>query len=125
MMVLRGWFSSYLPLLPLCKVTKLRGLLSSRLLLASASKPSLHSAAALESVQILSKFWGDKVEEEDNDEVITSIFKQHYPSLSESTKAKRKQKKQVNKLKPTSFNSSGMRTSAQKGTSKAVLAYTE
>ena len=93
--------------------------------LASASKPSLHSATALESVQILSKFWGDKVEEEDNDEVITSIFEQHYPSMSESTKAERKQKKQVNKVKPTSFNSAGMRTRAQKGTSKAALAYTE
>jgi len=90
-----------------------------------ASKPSLHSAAALKSVHILSKFWGDEVEEEDNDEAITSIFEQHYPSMSESTKAERKQKKHVNKVKPTSFNSVEMRTRAQKGTSKVALAYTE
>jgi len=68
---------------------------------------------------------GDEVEEEDNDETITSIFEQHYPSLSQSTKAERKQKKQVNKVKPTSFNSAGMRTRAQKGTSKATMTYTE
>jgi hypothetical protein len=90
-----------------------------------ASKPSLHSAAALKSVQILSKLWGDEVEEEDNDEATPSIFEQNYPSLSESTKAERKQKKQVNKVKPTSFNSAGMRSRAQKGTSKADLAYNE
>jgi hypothetical protein len=93
--------------------------------LVHASKPSLHSAAALKSVQILSKFWGDEVVEEDSDEVIISIFEQHHPSLSESTKAERKQKKQANKVKPTSFNSAGMRTRAQKGTPKASLAYTE
>jgi hypothetical protein len=57
-----------------------------------ASKPSRHSVAALKSVQILSKFWGDEVVEDDNDETITSIFEQHYPSLSESTKADKKQK---------------------------------
>jgi hypothetical protein len=79
-----------------------------------ASKP--HSVAALKSVQILSKFWGDEVVEEDNDETNTSIFEQHYPSLSERTKAERKQKKQVNKVKPISFNLAGMRTRAQKGT---------
>jgi hypothetical protein len=46
-----------------------------------------------------------------------------YPSLSESTKADRKKKKkQVNKVKPSSFNSAGMRTRVQKGTSKAALA---
>jgi len=90
-----------------------------------ASKPSLHSAAALKSVQILSKFWRDVDVEEDNDEAVTSIFEQHYPSLPESTKADKKQKKQVNKVKPTSFNSAGMRTRAQKGTSKAALPYTK
>jgi hypothetical protein len=90
-----------------------------------ASKPSRHSVAALKSVQILSKFWGDEVVEEDNDETITSIFEQHYPSLSESTKADKKQKKQVNKVKPNSFNSAGMRTRAQKGTSKAAMSYTK
>jgi len=63
--------------------------------------------------------------EEDNDETITSIFEQHYPSLSDSTKEERKQKKQVNKVKPTSFNSARMRTRAQKGTSKTALPYTE
>lgn len=85
----------------------------------------LHSTAALKSVQIISKFWGAEVEEEDNDEAITSTFEQHYPSLSESTKADKKQKKQVNKVKPTRFNSAGMRTRAQKGASKAALPYTE
>jgi len=90
-----------------------------------ASKSSLHSAATLKSVQILSKLWGDEVEEEGNDEAIPSIFEQHYPSLSESTKAERKQKKLVNKVKPTSFNSAEMRTRVQKGTSKADLAYDE
>lgn len=66
--------------------------------LVHTSKPSLHSAAALKSVQILSKFWANEVEEEDNDEAITSTFEQHYPSMSESTKADKKQKKQVNKV---------------------------
>ncbi|KEH22611.1 DUF4283 domain protein [Medicago truncatula] len=50
-----------------------------------------------------------------------------YPSLSESTKTeikKKKKKKQVNKVIPSSFNSAGMRTRAQKGTSKAALADT-
>jgi len=70
-----------------------------------AAKTSLHSTTALKSVQILSKFWGDEVEEEGNDEAIPSIVEQHYPSLSESTKAERKPKKLVNKVKPTSFNS--------------------
>jgi len=65
-------------------------------ILVHASKPSLHSAAALKSVHILSKFWGDEVEEvmedtlshdkrreveEDNDEAIVSDFDQHCPSL--------------------------------------------
>jgi len=35
-----------------------------------------------------------------------------YPSLSESTKVESKKKKQVNKVKPSSFNSAGMRTRA-------------
>jgi hypothetical protein len=92
-----------------------------------ASKPL--SAAAKKSVQILSKFWGDEVEEgdveEDNDEAIVSDFEQHYPSLSESTKAEKKKKKHVSKVKPASFNSAGMRTRAQKGTFKIDLAATE
>jgi hypothetical protein len=100
--------------------------------LVSASKSSLHSAAALKSVQILSKFWGDEVEEEmedtpshDNAEATISDFEQHYPSLSESTKAEEKKKKQVNKEKSASFNSAGMRTRAQKSTSKTTLTDTE
>jgi len=48
-----------------------------------------------------------------------------YPSLSESTKAERKKKKQMNKVKSSSFNSAGMSTRAQKGTSKAALADTK
>ena len=91
-----------------------------------ASKPL--SAAAKKSVQILSKFWGDEVEEgdveDDNDEAIVSDFEQHNPSLSESTKAEKK-KKHVSKVKPASFNSAGMRTRAQKGTFKIDLAATE
>jgi len=62
--------------------------------------------------------------EEDSVEAIVSDFEQHYPNLSESTKAEKK-KKHVNKVKPASFNSAGMRTRAQKGSSKAVLADTE
>ena len=142
-----------------------------------ASKSSHYSAAALKSVQILSKFWGDEVEEgedynveallsskkiadpkviqhwaktpvltpmamsvtmlkktlshdksleveEDSVEAIVSNFEQHYPNLSESTKAEKK-KTHVNKVKPASFNSAGMRTRAQKGSSKVVLADTE
>ena len=46
-------------------------------------------------------------------------------SLSESAKAERKKKTQVNKVKPSSFNSAGMRTRAQKGTSKAALTDTK
>jgi len=87
-------------------------------------------------VQILSKIWGDEVEEVIEDtlrhderlEVEDHVedFKQHYPSLSESTKAERKKKKQqVNKVKPSSFNSAGMRTRAQKDSSKAALTDTE
>ena len=105
--------------------------LPSSKILFPVSKPSLHSAAALKSVQILSKFWGDELEEvledtlshderlavEDHD----GDFEQHYPSLSESNKAERKKKKQVNKVKPSSFNSAGMRTRAQKGSPKATL----
>jgi len=104
-----------------------------------ASKSSLHSVATLKSVQILSNFWGDEVNEEMEDtlspdkrlevqncvEATLSDFEQHYPSLSESTKAEKKKKKQMNKMKPTSFNSAGMRTRAQKGTSKDALADTE
>jgi hypothetical protein len=104
------------------------------------SKSSLHSAAALKSVHILSKFWGDEVEEvmedtlspdkrieveEDNVEALISDFEKHYPCLSESAKAEKKKKKHVNKVRPTSFNSAGMRTRAQKSNYKAVLAVTE
>ena len=96
------------------------------------SNSALHSAPALKSVKILSKFWRDEVEEvmedtlnHDNAEATISNFKQHYPSLSESTKAERKKKKQVNKEKSSSFNSAGMRTSAKKCTSKAALADTK
>ena len=46
-------------------------------------------------------------------------------SLSESAKAERKKKTQVNKVKPSSFNSAGMRTRAQNGTSKAALTDTK
>jgi len=87
--------------------------------LVPSSKSSLHFAAALKSVQILSKFWGDEVDGEMEDthipdkrlevencaEAFLSDFEQHYPSVYESTKAERKKKKQMNKLKPTSFNS--------------------
>lgn len=152
--------------------------LSSSQTLVSASKSSLHSAAALKSVQILSKFWGDEVEEgedhiseapvssnkivdpqviqkwantlvltpmvipvtvmeetlshdnrpdmeEDNVETIVSDFEQHYPSLSESTKEEKKTKKHVNKVKPANFNSAGVRTRAEKCTSKVALAATK
>jgi hypothetical protein len=99
--------------------------LPSSQILGPASKPSHHSAAALKSVQILSKFWGDEVAEEDNNEALTSVFVQHYPSLSKSTKAEKKKKKQLNKVKPNSFNSAGMRTRAEKSTSTAALADTE
>jgi hypothetical protein len=75
---------------------------------------------------------GDEIEEEvedtlkhDNAESTISNFEQHYPCLSESNKAEIKKKKQVKKEKPTSFNSAGMRTRAQKSTSKAALADTE
>jgi len=100
--------------------------------LVSASKSSIHFVAVLKSVQILSKFSGNEVEEEmedtlrhDNAEATISDFEQHYPSFSKSTKAKRKKKKQVNKEKPANFNSAGMRTRAQKSTFKAALADTE
>jgi len=56
---------------------------------------------------------------------IVSDFEQQYPSLYESTKAEKKKKKHVNKVKPASFNSAGMRTRAQKGTSKVAFAATE
>jgi len=49
-------------------------------------------------------------------------FEQHYPSLSESIKPEKKKKKQLNIVKPSSFKSAGMRTRAQKGSSKATLA---
>ncbi|AET01167.1 hypothetical protein MTR_8g005930 [Medicago truncatula] len=48
--------------------------------------------------------------EEDNDEALISNFEQHYPSLYESTKAERKKKKHVNKVRFASFNSVGMTT---------------
>jgi len=92
-------------------------------------KSSLHSAAAIKSVQILSKFWGDEVEEvmedtishdnrieaeEDKVESLISDFEKHYPSLSDSSKAEKKKKKHMHKARPASFNSAGMRTRAQK-----------
>jgi len=57
--------------------------------LVPASKSSLHSAAALKSVKILSKFWGDKVEEvmEDTLSHDQRLEMEDFPSLSESTKA--------------------------------------
>jgi hypothetical protein len=95
-----------------------------------ASKSSFHSVAALKSVQILSKFWGDVVDEAE--EVIEDTISHDkrlemvdYPSLSEIFKTERKKKKHVNKVMPSSFNSAGMRTHAQKGNSKAALADTE
>ena len=60
-----------------------------------------------------------KLEVEDHVEATLSDFEQHYPSLSESTKAERKKKKkQVNKVKSFNFNSAGMGICAQKGSSK-------
>jgi len=52
-------------------------------------------------------------------------FEQHYPSLSESNKVERKKKKQMNKVKPSNFNSVGMRTRAQKSFFKAALTNTK
>jgi len=94
-----------------------------------ASKSSFHSAAALKSVQILSKFWGDEVEEveevmEDTLSHDKRLEMEDYPSLSESTKTKRKKKK-LNKVMPFSFNLARMRTRVQKGTSKAALTDTK
>jgi len=66
-----------------------------------------------------------RLEVENYAEATLSDFEQHYPSLSESTKAERKKKKQMNKIKPTSFNSARMRTRAQNGTSKDALADTD
>ena len=73
--------------------------------LVPASNSSL-SVAAL-SVQILFKFWRDEVDEEMEDtlshderlevEGHVEDFEQHFPSLSESTKAERKKKKQLKK----------------------------
>ena len=45
--------------------------------------------------------------EEDSVEAIVSNFEQHYPNLSESTKAEKK-KKHANKVKLASFNSVGI-----------------
>ena len=105
----------------------------------STFKSSLHSDAALKSVQILSKFWGEEVEKVMEDTIsldkrteaeegkvgsLISDFEKHCPSLSESYKAEKKKKKHVHKARPTSFNSAGMRTRAQKCNSKAVLAAT-
>jgi len=63
--------------------------------------------------------------EEDNAGAIISDFEQDYPSLYDSSKAENKKKKQVNKVKSVSFNSTRMRTRAQKGSSKAALEATE
>jgi len=100
--------------------------LPSSQILVPASKSSFHSAAALKSVHVLSKFWGDEVEkvEEVMEDTLSHdqrLGMEDYPSLSKSIKAERKKKKQMNKVKPSSFNSAGMRTRAQKGTSKADL----
>jgi len=78
-------------------------------------------------VHILFKFWRDEVEEvmEDNLSHDQRLEMEDYPSLSESTKAEKKKKKHVNKVKPSNFNSAGMRTRAQKGTSKAALTDTK
>ncbi|RHN78239.1 hypothetical protein MtrunA17_Chr1g0163341 [Medicago truncatula] len=104
--------------------------LPSSQILVLASKSSFHSAAALKSVQILSKFWEDEVEKvEDVMEDTLSHDKrlemEDFPSLSESTKTEKKKKKQVNKVMPFSFNSAEMRTRAEKSTSKAALTNTE
>jgi len=56
---------------------------------------------------------------------IVSYFEHHYPSLSKSTKEEKNEKKYVSKVKSASFNSVGMRTRAQKGTSKIGLAAIE
>lgn len=76
--------------------------LPSSQILVPASKSSFHSAAALKSVQILSKFWGEEVEEvmEDTFNHDKRLEMEDYPSLSESTKAEKKKKKHVNKVKP-------------------------
>lgn len=73
-------------------------------------------------MQILSKFWGDEVEE-DNTKAIVSDFEQYYPSLYESTNAEKK-KKHMSKVKPASFNLARMRTRAQKATFKIDLVAT-
>ena len=99
--------------------------LPSSQILGPASKPSHHSVATRKSVQILSEFGGDEVAEEDNNEAFTSVFEQHYPSLSESTKTERKKKKQLNKVKPNGFNSAEIRTRAQKSKSTTALADTK
>lgn len=101
--------------------------LPSSQILIPASKSSFHSAAAFKSVKILSKFWGDEVEEvmEDTLSHDLRLEMEDFPSLSESTNAERKKKTHVNKVKPSSFNSAGMRTCAQKGTSKAALTDTK
>lgn len=62
--------------------------------------------------------------EEDSVEAVVSDFEQHYPNLSKSTKAEKK-KKHVNKVKSASFNSARMKTRAQQGSSKVVLADTK
>ena len=80
--------------------------LPSSQILVPASKSSFHSTAALKSVHILSKFWGDEVEEvmEDTPSHDQRLDLEDYPSLSESTKPERKKKKLMNKVKPSSFN---------------------
>jgi len=67
-------------------------------ILVPTSKSSFHSAAALKSVQIFSKFWGDVVGEveevmEDTLSHDKRLEIEDYPSLSESTKAESKKKK--------------------------------
>lgn len=75
--------------------------LPSSQILVPASKSFFHSTASLKSVQILSKFWGEEVEEvmEDTFNHDKRLEMEYYPSLSESTKVERKKKKHVNKVK--------------------------
>jgi len=67
---------------------------------------NLPFAAAQKSVFILSKFCGDEVYEDTNESLKVKSYKKH--------------KKQMNKEKAACFNSAGMRTRAQKGTSKVI-----
>ena len=98
--------------------------------LVPASKSSFHSAAALKECADYFQILGDVVDEveeviEDTISYDKMLELEDYPNLSESTKTKRKKKKHVNKVRPSSFNSAGMRTRVQKGTSKVALVDTK